>query len=72
MKETKKPKKRLLTRDWIRIVCGVLVLLALKGKMSGDAKPGGYTALFDTVMLWAGSLGVFATLLWPKKKPPGE
>jgi hypothetical protein len=61
------PKKRISARKTIRTICGVAILGVLIAKSRARTPGDTYTALFDTVCLLGGSLGILLTYIWPRQ-----
>jgi len=65
-------KKRLSWRQWMT---GCFAMIALSGgwhKLTDSARPGSYTWMFDMSLIVIGTIGLFATLLWPRKDKPSN
>jgi len=62
-------RSRLSTGRRVGIALFCIVLFSgIRGKMSGTAAPGSYTALYDTSAMVTGATGAMLLLLWPAKK----
>jgi len=63
-------KKRASVRNSIAGFFGLLIFAGLQYRMSGTAKPGSYTHVFDTALIAIGTVGALTAMLWPKREGP--